>query len=98
MASTEEHDPSNDFILDAFLAVLPPFGLLAVRSLRALVLFGMALTLTRAIPSIETGLTLSISIAILSLFNMTKWVAAMGIGALLVIAVVPPQVVAKLMM
>lgn len=93
-ARKEPHDPTNDFIVDAFVGVLPSAMLCAVRAARAVVLLVLTLLLARNVPAIEADFTLAFCVAILSLFNMTKWMAAAAIGVLLVVAVVPPHILA----
>lgn len=81
-------------LVEALFSALPSFTLLAIRATRAAALFGLTLLLVRSIPTIEARWTLAICVAVLSLFNMTKWVAATAMAALLIVAVVPPQAIA----
>ncbi|WP_139221231.1 hypothetical protein [Bosea sp. OK403] len=88
------HDPIDE-ILAAVLS--GSFRHLAVRMARAIALFGVTLLLASSIPTLQSVWTLAFCIAVLSLFNMTKWVAATAIAAMLLVAVLPPQILASIM-
>lgn len=86
MTTAETSNPDDDFLLDAFLSTAPSITVAAFRTVRAIALLAIATSL----PS-TPGWTVALAIAVLSIFNLTKWFAASAVGILLLLTIVPPH-------
>lgn len=86
MTTAETSDPEDKVILDAFLASAPSMMVAIIRAVRAIALLAVSLSLPTS-----PGWTVALAIAVLSIFNLTKWLAAAAVGVLLLMTIVPPQ-------
>jgi hypothetical protein len=86
MNTTETQKSEDDVILDAFLATAPSTAVAIYRMVRAIALLAIATSL----PTTPSW-TVALAIAVLSVFNLTKWIAASAVGILLFLTIIPPQ-------
>lgn len=86
MTTTETSNPEDDFILDAFLSTAPSIMVAIIRAVRAIALLAISISLPAS-----PGWTVALTIAVLSAFNLTKWLAVLAIGLLLMLTIVPPS-------
>lgn len=86
MNTTETRKPEDDFILDAFLSTAPSMTAAIFKTVRAIALLAIAMSLPT-----PPAWPVPLAIAVLSIFNLTKWIAVSAIGVLLFFAIVPPQ-------